>query len=503
MPDRHRRTAAEEDEAASGRDKKKAKVDEGGGHEAVVVLDGSDVAMEKELRRLREQWELASVLNFLCVFEPIMEKAPKISAEEIETAIIRPNDLLVQLHVKLLKGIPPVSKTLNCCDAWLTILRKKLNPWWPWVAEGEIPLQAANGEEMSKYKELDPIERLLILKALCELRLEQDDAVSHVNDVLQDGNQISFFRKAQVADDGNGTSYWYEGNAVIGHRLYQAIVKSDLSKNSKSKMESNYTVGSVQPAMSFQWETVATNLEEFRQVADELASSKERAKVAISGIIESDMIPVLERLKKKKENALKRIERQKMHLSSRITSYASVSSRSCRSHRLITYTYDDYDRAIDEAIRVTQKRKKKRGEEHAKQSKQGELRVEVSISDGGSDEDTDSNNKYHSSRSKTSIEERKEPEDDEDDGEDGEYDGAKEEVSEMSLDLFESDKENDRLGYRLKAPGVKWSKRLAGVTNQKAKETMKPNTRNLLRQRPVQNSAFDSIVVPDSDDAEN
>ncbi|PKI70830.1 hypothetical protein CRG98_008721 [Punica granatum] len=423
MPDRHRRTAAEEDEAASGRDKKKAKVDEGGGHEAVVVLDGSDVAMEKELRRLREQWELASVLNFLCVFEPIMEKAPKISAEEIETAIIRPNDLLVQLHVKLLKGIPPVSKTLNCCDAWLTILRKKLNPWWPWLCYWQ-----------------------------------QDDAVSHVNDVLQDGNQISFFRKAQVADDGNGTSYWYEGNAVIGHRLYQAIVKSDLSKNSKSKMESNYT--------------------------DELASSKERAKVAISGIIESDMIPVLERLKKR-------------------STVTTIVAYHAEVKMLSNVEADDYDRAIDEAIRVTQKRKKKRGEEHAKQSKQGELRVEVSISDGGSDEDTDSNNKYHSSRSKTSIEERKEPEDDEDDGEDGEYDGAKEEVSEMSLDLFESDKENDRLGYRLKAPGVKWSKRLAGVTNQKAKETMKPNTRNLLRQRPVQNSAFDSIVVPDSDDAEN
>lgn len=75
------------------------------------------------------------------------------------------------------------------------------------VAQGEIPLRAANGyncilflpfiwpfftssllqtdakvalctlhcrEEISKYKELDPIERLLILKALCELRVEVD-----------------------------------------------------------------------------------------------------------------------------------------------------------------------------------------------------------------------------------------------------------------------------------------------------------------------------------------
>lgn len=32
------------------------------------------------------------------------------------------------------QGIPPVSKMLNGSDAWVTVLCKKLAPWWPWVS---------------------------------------------------------------------------------------------------------------------------------------------------------------------------------------------------------------------------------------------------------------------------------------------------------------------------------------------------------------------------------
>ncbi|KAL0003128.1 hypothetical protein SO802_016909 [Lithocarpus litseifolius] len=42
-------------------------------------------------------------------------------------------------------GIPPVSKKLNGSDAWVAKLCKKLDTWWPWVAEGETPLVAAKG----------------------------------------------------------------------------------------------------------------------------------------------------------------------------------------------------------------------------------------------------------------------------------------------------------------------------------------------------------------------
>ncbi|KAJ6435015.1 hypothetical protein OIU84_000287 [Salix udensis] len=130
---------------------------------------------ESEVDKIRGRWELASILNFLSIFEPVLGVDLKLTAEEIESGLVKPDKSLAHLHVKLLKGIPPVSKKLKASDAWVTALCKTLDTWWPWVAEGELPLKAAKGEEISVYKELDPTNRLLILKALCEIRAEQDD----------------------------------------------------------------------------------------------------------------------------------------------------------------------------------------------------------------------------------------------------------------------------------------------------------------------------------------
>ncbi|OMO61823.1 Mini-chromosome maintenance, DNA-dependent ATPase [Corchorus capsularis] len=79
------------------------------------------------------------------VFEPVIGIDMKLTAEDIELGLVKPNASIAQLHIKLLKVIPPVSKLLNSSDAWVTALCKKLAMWWPWVAEGEIPITAHNG----------------------------------------------------------------------------------------------------------------------------------------------------------------------------------------------------------------------------------------------------------------------------------------------------------------------------------------------------------------------
>lgn len=119
--------------------------------EAPSILDetGGEIGPEV-LRELREQWELASVLNFLSVrpcrasiarwflwflvnarrlfgsgtrkrnalkravdfddrlqrlqvFEPVIGKDLKLSPEEIEGGLVRPNSSIARLHIKLLK----------------------------------------------------------------------------------------------------------------------------------------------------------------------------------------------------------------------------------------------------------------------------------------------------------------------------------------------------------------------------------------------------------------
>lgn len=93
------------------------------------VVDVASVRMQ-----LRRRWELASVLNFLHVFQPIIGKDLKLSAEDVETAIIEQNSALGQLHTALLKGIVSGSQAqiLKSSNGWMVALSKTLSTWWPW-----------------------------------------------------------------------------------------------------------------------------------------------------------------------------------------------------------------------------------------------------------------------------------------------------------------------------------------------------------------------------------
>lgn len=51
-----------------------------------------------------------------------------------------------------------------------------------------------------------------------------------------------------------------DGSAVVGHRLYKEVQKTEPKSKMRGRNSNN------PPAISLQWETVATNLEEFREV---------------------------------------------------------------------------------------------------------------------------------------------------------------------------------------------------------------------------------------------
>ncbi|CAA6660833.1 unnamed protein product [Spirodela intermedia] len=301
--------------------------------------------------QLRGRWELASVLNFLHVFQPIILSELKISAEEMEIALMTAGNVLARIHITLLKGIPPVSKNLEESDAWVTVLCKKLKMWWPWVAEGEVPLVANNGVEILTYKGLDPMTRLLILKALCEIRMQQDDILSYVDEGVKRGGQLSKFRKDSIYQDGNGTTYWYDGDSVIGHRLYKNVPKVEYKPKPKGRGRLT------QPRVTFQWETLATNLKEFQQIADKLLCSKISSEHAIGSIVKDEIMPVVEELEKKKERLLKRRQRQATLFEGLRNCNFIQSRRSCRERRPVSYTFDEYYESIDEAIQDENRRR--------------------------------------------------------------------------------------------------------------------------------------------------
>ncbi|XP_038973244.1 DDT domain-containing protein DDR4-like [Phoenix dactylifera] len=298
---------------------------------------------------LRSMWELASVLDFLYVFRPLLNIAVEFSAEELETALITPNSTLSDIHMPLLKAIPPVTRMALGRATWVTVLCRKLRDWWHWVADGEIPIVASHGAEVETYKTLDPGTRVVILKALCDIRVEQEDIRNYIDDSLKHGIQLSAFRKERIGGDSHGVSYWYEDDPIIGHRLYRVIRQVDIKK-AKGK-----GVPPLPPA-SFHWEAVATNLDEFLEVSEKLFSSKNRTEVSLGKKLKFDLLPEIEKIHKRKERLLKKQQREALLLDSFLTADGLSSGRSLRDRKPVTYTFDDYDRSINEAIKITKKR---------------------------------------------------------------------------------------------------------------------------------------------------
>ncbi|KAI3686479.1 hypothetical protein L1987_80157 [Smallanthus sonchifolius] len=309
----------------------------------VTPLVGEPEPSQLPRWNIRSMWELASVLNFLNVFRPLLNIKAEFSVEELETALISPNNTLGEIHIPLLKAIPPVTRMALGQNTWVTVLCRKLRDWWHWVSEGELPIVASHGTEIDTYKTLDPGLRVVILKALCDIRVEQDDIRSYIDDSIKHGVPLSAFRKERTGGDSHGVSYWYEDDPIIGQRLYREIRKVEVKKG-KGKNVHSFS--------SYQWETVSTNLDEFQDVSEKLFTSKNRMEASLGKKLKNDMLPEIEKVQKKKEKLLKKQHREAFLLDGMILD-GFGPGRSLRGRKQVSYTFDDYDRSINEAIEIT------------------------------------------------------------------------------------------------------------------------------------------------------
>uniref|UniRef100_A0A0A9CZ91 DDT domain-containing protein n=1 Tax=Arundo donax TaxID=35708 RepID=A0A0A9CZ91_ARUDO len=460
-------------------------------------------AEDPVLLLLRRRWELASVLHFLRVFEPVIKGDLGLSAEEIEMALASNNRDLARIHIALLKGIPPVNKNLKVEDGWIIVTAKKLSDWWSWVAEGSNPLRSNPGKEVETYKQQDAIKRLLILKALCEVRSEQDDAVWYVNDEMKKGVDISNFRKEKLGSGSNGTIYWYNGDSTIGHRLYTEDVAVNFKRNWKGKGGCLTT-----PVINIQWETVATNLDEFLEISERLCR-KGRAESAIAVYLKTEIVPAVEKLQKKKEKDLKR-QRKKDELLAFANSY---QTRSLRERKRVSYTYSDYDRSIKEAIRVASEAKEydphEAGTKEKRASHQG---------DKGANGRTDINSEHNKDGQEDANHLSDLSSDDDEDrdysGNDGgsvESDGDNNAYDPQKSDLEDEDAFVTRKRTRLAArmlndkprQGLRRSQRNVKNyedTTQPGLLTPPPMTKKTLRQRPTRVSKQPDAALSGSED---
>ncbi|CAO2826736.1 unnamed protein product [Amaranthus hypochondriacus] len=320
---------------------------------AVIPLVNPPTLEQMPRWKLRSMWELASILNFLNVFREVLNITAEFSAEELETALLTPNSTLNDVHIPLLKAIPPVIRMACGPDTWVTVLCRKLRDWWHWVAEGELPIVTNHGAEIETYKTLDPGVRVVILKALCDIRVEQDDIRGYIENSLKHGAQLSAFRKERIGGDSHGVSYWYEDDEFVGHRLYRETRKVEVKvEGKKGKTKGSHVL----PSTIYEWETVATNLDEFLDVSEKLFTSKNRTEVSLGKKLKIDKLPEIEKVHKKKEKMLKKQQRQALLLDNFVTMDGLGGGRSLRERKTVTYTFDDFDRSINEAIKITKRK---------------------------------------------------------------------------------------------------------------------------------------------------
>ncbi|KAL5186224.1 DDT domain-containing protein DDR4 [Glycine soja] len=284
---------------------------------------------------LRSMWEFASVLNFMHLFRPLLNISLEFSAEEFETALLTPNETLFHIHMPLLKAIPPITRMALTRDTWITVLCRKLRDWWHWVADGDLPIVASHGVEIEEYKSLDPGVRVVILKALCDIRVEQEDIRSYIDNSIKHGVQLSTFRKERIGGDSHGISYWYEDDPIIGHRLYREKRKTEVVQMKKGKPRGSQVLSNT----SYQWEAVATNFDEFEDVSEKLFSSKNRTEASMGKKLKIDMLPEIEKVHKKKEKLLKKQHRQALLLENYLVVDGLGPGRSLRDRKPVTYTF--------------------------------------------------------------------------------------------------------------------------------------------------------------------
>ncbi|KAJ6765187.1 REMODELING AND SPACING FACTOR 1 [Salix koriyanagi] len=258
------------------------------------------------------------------------------------------HECTIDLHDS--KAIPPVTRMALTRDTWVTVLCRKLRDWWHWVADGELPLVASHGVEVELYKTLDPCVRVVILKALCDIRVEQEDIRNYIDNSLKHGIQLSLFRKERIGGDSQGINYWYEDDPTIGQRLYREIRKTEVK--AKAKAKGSQIISNV----TYLWETVAANFEEFQDVSEKLFISKNRTEALLGKKLKNDMLPEIEKVYKKKERLLKKQHRQALLLDNFLNMDGLASGRSLRDRKPVTYTFDAYDRSINEAIKITKRK---------------------------------------------------------------------------------------------------------------------------------------------------
>ena len=341
----------------------------GGMLSAAAGGDGAELSAAR--CALRSSWELAAVLNFLHVFRAQLAFADELRADELEDALLERGStppLLHELHLQLLQGMHPRSTFRS----WRVTLADKLSNAWPDLAEGDCPFAAPAAEAEGVYDRLSAVDRVRVLRALCELRLDTPGDLRDFVDDDEPGDAVDFHgAQCLVGQDNRGARFYYQG-LESGPRLYRersrvgALTKRRLVRyrrdgdGSVTRSEEGFTEPG--PVLLEGWELVAstgcvlTALRGSRPLTR--GCSRREAVSALSEELRNDKFPGtrnaklcarLDALAEEVTTRLKRDEARRARIARQRLEAANAKiewdeGRPRRARQQVSYTMEEYDK---------------------------------------------------------------------------------------------------------------------------------------------------------------
>uniref|UniRef100_A0A2M4BSU1 Cat eye syndrome critical region protein 2 n=1 Tax=Anopheles marajoara TaxID=58244 RepID=A0A2M4BSU1_9DIPT len=235
---------------------------------------------------IQSWWEVPCIAHFCSLFSSTF-KLPEFYIEELEEALLTDTDAegevvnakvctalkLSELIVALLKGcdtLAPISSQISPSNYQMflrRLFREKCQ-----VYNVENPFNTD-----TDFEKLPLRTKILILKYLCDFRLDSEDVCNSISGYLPDS-----IRLEPIGYDRNGSSYWY----FYGTRLYREDRVPGKSKASKAA-----TI----------WQVICFTEEDWRNLATKLDNSTNQKERALHEVLVENFLPKLSKLFREQE----------------------------------------------------------------------------------------------------------------------------------------------------------------------------------------------------------
>ncbi|KAG0239233.1 hypothetical protein BGW41_007849 [Actinomortierella wolfii] len=290
--------------------------------EANGVLDQGGKTMEIDDEAFKDRsvlsmWEFAFIFGFLLKFKLLLRQnypLHNISEQDLETALFATskNDTIEQIHCNLLSNMQNRKKAVES-SSWQRAMSETLDAK---IRTGEFEFENPL-RYYHNYYLIPPSDRIQILKSLIDWVLQESVTIRQGLEEAKDVYLVQPF-----GTDQTKCVYWYFGEGST--KMYKE--SNPNKKNAK-------------------WETVASSLEDMKQLTDTFGKSTSNAEKALCNRIQTEIIEPIEEKQLEELKRAERAEKKMLRLAKfhEMAAMRTTRTRSSNRTNVVKYNYDDDD----------------------------------------------------------------------------------------------------------------------------------------------------------------